>query len=84
MSMNRVAECSLLVRQKPGLGKIVLEVLNASEGHNAFTLCSTPAERFLGFVWRAQIWIEGDLPPLLAPWKWIGLILPIRRGVHVH
>ena len=42
--------CSLLVRRQPGLGEIMLEVLDASEGHNTLTLCSAAAEGFLGFV----------------------------------
>lgn len=83
--LNGVAGCSLLVRRKPGLGKIMLEVLNASKSHNALAPRSTPAEGLLGFVGRVQIRVEGDLPPLLVvPWKRIGLVLVIRRGVCVH
>lgn len=44
--------CLLLVRRKASLGEIMLEMLNTSEGHNTLTLCSTPTERFLGFVGR--------------------------------
>ena len=47
---NGVVGCSLLVRRKPGLGEIMLEVFNASKGHDALALCSTPAEGFLGFI----------------------------------
>lgn len=77
--------CSLLFRRKSGLGEIMLEVLNASQGHDALAPRSTPAEGFLVFIGRVQVWVEGDLPPLLvAPWKWIGLVLSVGRGVHVN
>ena len=47
--------CSLLVRHKPGLGEIMLEVLNASKCHDALTPCSTPAEGLLRFIRRVQV-----------------------------
>ena len=82
---NGVMGCSLLVRHKPGLGEIMLEVLNASKCHDALTPRSTPAEGFLRFIGRVQIWVEGDLPPLLVtPWKRIGFVLSTGRGVYVH
>lgn len=43
---------SLLVRRKPCLGEIMLEVLDASKGHDALALCSTPTEGFLGLIGR--------------------------------
>ena len=53
----------------------MLEVFDASKGHDALAPCSTPTEGFLGFVGRVQIWVEGDLPLLLiAPWEWIRLV----------
>ena len=56
----------------------MLEMLNASKGHDALAPCSTPTEGLLGFIGRVQIGVEGDLPLLLiAPWKWIGLVLSI-------
>jgi len=76
--------CSLLVRRQPGLSEVMLEVFDASKGHNALALCSAPAEGLLGFVGRVQVWIEGDLPGLLDPWKRIGLVLSVRGEVHVH
>ena len=82
---NGVMGYSLLVRLKPGLGEIMLEVLNASKCHDTLTPCSTPAEGFLRFIERVQIWVEGDLPlPLVTPRKRIGFVLSTGRRVHVH
>lgn len=47
---GRGYECSLFVCHKAGLGEIMLEMLNISEGHNTLTFCSTPAERFLRLI----------------------------------
>ena len=70
---------------KPGPGETMLEVLNASKCHDALTPCSIPAEGFLRFIERVQIWLEGDLPlPLVTPRKRIGFVLSTGRRVHVH
>lgn len=84
MSGTELWRCSLLVRRQPSLGEVVLEMFNAPEGHNALALCSAPAEGFLGFVGRVQVWIESDLPRLLDPWKRISLVLSVGGGVHVY
>jgi hypothetical protein len=81
---GRSYECLLLVRRKAGLGEIMLEMLDTPEGHDALTPCSTPAKGLLGLIGRVYVWVEGDLPPLFGPWKWIGLVLPIGRRAYVH
>lgn len=54
-------ENSLLSGRDARLGEIMLEVLNAAEGHDALALCRAPAERLLQPIGRVHVWVERGL-----------------------
>ena len=54
-------ENSLLSGRDARLGEVMLEVLNAAEGHDALALCRAPAERLLQPIGRVHVWVERGL-----------------------
>ena len=59
--MNEKGGDVLALGRDPGLGKIVLQVFDAPQGHNALPLRRAAAERLLRFVRRVHVRVESGL-----------------------